>query len=178
MRQHVLTLFFLLLPSFLFAQEESDTFQDVYNSLSDMDDFDEEGWTEAYDNLTAMAQMPQNINAATYEDLLAVPLLTEEQAVAIIYYRDIYGDLRSISELSLITALDPPRCKILSSIFYAEPIPNNAKGILKYPKSSLLMTLAVPTYERKGFKEGKYLGDKLSHSIRYQLKTKRLQIEY
>ncbi len=176
MRQHVLTLFFLLLPSFLFAQEESDTFQDVYNSLSDMDDFDEEGWTEAYDNLTAMAQMPQNINAATYEDLLAVPLLTEEQAVAIIYYRDIYGDLRSISELSLITALDPPRCKILSSIFYAEPIPNNAKGILKYPKSSLLMTLAVPTYERKGFKEGKYLGDKLSHSIRYQLKTKRLQI--
>lgn len=168
-----------LFSSCLFCQVESgsgDAFQEVYNSLSDMDDFDEEGWTEAYDNLTAMAQMPQNINAATYEDLVAVPLLTEEQALAILYYRDMYGDLRSISELTLITAIDTPRRKILSAIFYAEPIPKNAKGILKYPKSSLLLTLAVPTYERKGFKEGKYLGDKLSHSIRYQLKTNRLQI--
>lgn len=176
MNRHILILLFILLPSILAAQEDSDVFQDVYNSLSDLDDFDEEGWTEAYDNLTAMAQTPQNINAATFDDLIAVPMLTEEQALAILHYRSLYGDLHSISELSLITALDPPRCRILSAVFYARPVEGNAKGILKYPKSSLIMTLAVPTYERKGFSEGKYIGDKLSHSIRYQLKTNRLHI--
>ncbi|MCM1079348.1 MAG: helix-hairpin-helix domain-containing protein [Bacteroidales bacterium] len=176
MKRHILALFFTLLPSFIAAQEDSDTFLDVYNSLSDLDDFDEEGWTEAYDNLTAMALTPQNINAATYEDLTAVPLLTEEQALAILYYRSLYGDLRSISELSLITAIDPPRCKILSSIFYAEPISGSTKGILKSPRSSLVMTLSVPTYKRKGFITGKYLGDRFSHSIRYQMKTNRLHI--
>ena len=89
MNRHILTLLFILLPSLLAAQEDSDVFQDVYNSLSDLDDFDEEGWTEAYDNLTAMAQTPQNINAATFDDLVAVPLLTEEQALAILHYRSL-----------------------------------------------------------------------------------------
>lgn len=98
----------------------SDTWQEVYNALTDMEDIDEEGWLEAYEILTTMADTPQNINSATIDDLMAIPLLSEKQVFAIMSYRSMYGDLRTIDELHLITALDAPRISILKAIFYAK----------------------------------------------------------
>lgn len=205
---HVLSIILAILLSSLpltsSAQEDtgSDTWQDIYNALSDLDDLDEEGWNEAYEVFTALSQSPQNINEATLSDLQQIPLLSEQQALAILHYRSLYGDLHSISELYLITALDRPRIQILKSVFYATPLPKKKYDIThgagitpgdsavreyrKYIRTyyhgstgdlgSLLFTMKMPTYERKGYQDGTYRGYDLNHSLRYRYVKNNLQI--
>ena len=88
-----LVAFVTILPAGTYSREglSADYWQDIYNALTDLDDFDEEGWAAAYDILTSMALAPQNLNTMTFDDLVAVPLLSEKQAMAIIDYRQMYG---------------------------------------------------------------------------------------
>lgn len=202
----VLALLFSCIPLSSSAQEEggNDTWQDIYNALSDLDDLDEEGWNEAYEVFTALSQSPQNINEATLSDLQQIPLLSEQQALAILNYRSLYGDLHSIAELYLIRALDRPRIQILKSVFYATPLPKKKYDIAhgtgitpsdsavreyrKYIRTyyhgstgnlgSLLFTMKIPTYERKGYQDGTYRGYDLNHSLRYRYLKNKLQIGF
>lgn len=156
--------------------------QDLYAALSDLDDFDEEGWQEAYEILTTLAETPQNINEATFEDFQQVPLLPERQAAAILHYRSLFGDLHSMSELQLITAIDRPRQLLLTALFYAKPTKDDGRTAL-IPKDSatishnhfspkqesrgnVLFSLSVPAYERAGYKDGAYKGYALNHTLR------------
>lgn len=196
----ILILFFIIVPC-LGANAKEDVVeavQDLYASLSDLDDFDEEGWQDAYEILTTLAENPQNINEATIEDLQQVPLLPERQALALLNYRSLYGDLHDMSELSLITAIDRPRQRLLSLLFYAKPTKDNGRTALvsandsirqamatmgrSYKKdnigSSLLFMLSVPTYQRKGYLDGTYRGYALSHTLRYTQNSKHYQIGF
>lgn len=146
---------------------------------------DEEEWQEVQEVLTTMAMNRQNINEATMDDLRMVPLLSEEQAAAILHYRQLYGDLRSMAELSLITAIDHPRQQMLSALFYALPTISNGHDAIITPSDSIsqisrqrwhrtndtnrgrmLLTMSVPTYERQGQRDGSYQGSALSHTLR------------
>lgn len=170
--------------------------QDIYNAMSDFDDYDEEEWREIQDIFTNLAQSPQNINTVTYEDLLQIPLLTDRQRQDIMRYRALYGDIRSMSELTLITSLDQPRQTLLRSIFYAAPtskedywkkrlmtdsayaiVPDSLDksyrkrwhyGRRDASRHSLLFTMNIPAYEREGYKDGTYRGSNLSHTLRYR----------
>ncbi len=177
------------------AQTLSDVqVQELYAELSDLDDFDEEGWQDAYEQLMAMATSPQNINEQTFEELMQVPLLTEQQAAAILHYRSLYGDLHTMAELSLITAIDRPRQSLLASIFYAQPTKDNGRTAIiapndsvralfrngyrkaDSPKNSLLFTLTIPTYQRQGYTDGTYYGYQYSHSLRLSHRDKHYQV--
>lgn len=210
MRHLLLTLF--LLPLYLYAQgaeplsgHSTEVWQEVYAGLMDLDDFDEDGWQEAYEILTAMAETPQNINEATLEDLRQTPLLTERQAIALLNYRSLYGDLHSMSELVLISQLDRPRIILLNALFYAMPTKGNGRDALvatndslrqamkdrntegnvmghwrkeKRHGGSLLFTMTVPTYEREGYRNGTYQGGSLNHSLRLSIQKRHYQIGF
>lgn len=200
----------LLLPLYLYAQEAkplsehtTDAWQEIYAGLMDLDDFDEDGWQEAYEILTAMAEDPQNINETTLEDLLQIPLLTERQAIALLNYRSLYGDLHSMSELAMISQLDRPRITLLNALFFAKPTKGNGRDALVATNDSLrqamkdrntegnvmghwrknerhggslLFTMTVPTYERAGYRDGTYQGGTLNHSLRFSLQKRHYQI--
>lgn len=207
--RYIFCLILSFLPFLCFAQTENkeDVWQDIYNTLSDLDDFDEEGWNEAYDILTSLAQSPQNINEATYADLQQIPLLNDNQALAILNYRQLYGDLHSTAEFYLITALDRPRCMLLSTIFYAEPTKKKDSNYVRQiltdslgkaftdslpqqyrhsrwrhyigeQKHSILLTANIPTYKREGDKDGTYRGYQYNHSLRYRFQSHRLQAAF
>lgn len=180
------------------AQDVGDgVWHDIYTQLSDLDDFDAEGWGEAYEVLSALAERRQNINEVSYDDLRQIPLLTERQAMSIINYRTLYGTLRTMAELALIADLDQARRQLLSALFYAAPpatprdywadrllsdtlarlVPDSLRRF-RHPdatRHSLLLTLNVPTYRRRGQRDGTYLGPPLSHTLRYRYQYRHVQ---
>lgn len=199
--RHVLLALFLSLLSIPAAGQQwgGDVWQDIYDGLSDYDDFDEDGWAAAYDILTTLAQTPQNINETTLDDLRQIPLLSERQALAILRYRSLYGPLRAMSELTLVTALDAPRRQLLSALFFAAPparkpdfwaerfmtdslpftLPDSLTTFRRRqssPRHSVLFTVGIPTYRRQGQRDGTYLGPPLSHTLRYRYDTTPLQV--
>lgn len=201
MRRFFMYILFTILPlATIQAQEKDGVWQEIYNALCDLDDFDEEGWQETYEILSNMAEAPENINEVTYEELRQIPLLTDLQAQAIIHYRSLYGDLHSMSELSMIAAIDVPRRKLLSALFYAEPVTkgkgNREKGIgnrekentnillpntyylLPKTHNKVLFTMSIPTYERAGYKDSTYHGGNISNTLRYTFKKRNITIGF
>lgn len=199
MTRHILLLLLMLAAvSPATAQKPVDeTWREIYTQLSDLDDFDEEGWAEAYEVLSAMAERRQNINEATFEDFRQVPLLTERQAIALVNYINLYGVLHTMAELTLVTDIDPPRRRLLEALFYAAPpsTPRNywadrllsdslarlvPDSLRRYrhadaTRHSLLLTMNVPTYRRQGQRDGTYLGPPLSHTVRYRFKQRHVE---
>lgn len=182
----------LVMPPAAYSQT-AEALQDIYNALSDLDEIDEEGWNDAYEILSTLAETPQNINEATQEDLNQIPLLTQEQAAAILHYRSLYGDLHSMSELPLITALDRPRQILLNCIFYAKPTKDNGHTAIITPNDSvartyryakdnngqaLVMSMNIPLYEREGYNDGSYHGYQFSHTLRYTLHKRHTQVAF
>ena len=178
------------------TNDSETAWQEICNALADHDDHDEEGWNEIHDIFTNLAHSPQNINEATLEDLQQIPLLTDRQQQDILKYRAYYGDIRSMSELSLITSLDHARRILLNTVFYAAPpaksgywrrrlmsdsihqivpdtIAKKGRAPWRYSNKevtphSVLFTMSIPTYQRKGYKDGTYRGYNLSHTLRYR----------
>ena len=198
--RYLFAILLILFPLLVNAQNEEndETLQDIFNAPTNIDDSDQNRWQESNDILTSMAQTPQNINEMTFDDLRQVPMLSEAQALAIINYRTLYGDLHTMAELSLIKALDQQSIQLLKKVCYASPIPKGGKkdslslGILpndsilkayrtRYPQTDrqwLLFTMNIPTYQRAGYKNGSYRGYALSHSLRYGYQNKRLQMAF
>ena len=185
-KRFLLAAMLFVFPAVTYSQEEvsADYWQDIYNALTDIDDIDEEGWASAYDILTSMALAPQNLNTMTYDDLAAIPLLSEKQAMAVSDYRLKYGFFRSVEELALIPALDEVRRAILKAVCYVpHELPVVAKDSLRQfadtiynkvrrqrrasaaatPRHEILATVNIPTNERRGYGDGTYLGAPLSH---------------
>lgn len=170
-------------------------------------DIDEESASDIIEQLTALADNPQNINTATYDDLIAIPLITESHALAIISHRYLYGDMHSIAELHLIPDLSPPIRNLLSLLYYAKPIPRDSKkhdnpwGIdnedekkkgnkggnrnshytktkAEHPHNSLTANVSVPLYQREGYTDGTYRGPSVSHALRYSYNSAHLQMAF
>lgn len=182
---------------------EEDVWHEIYTLLYDGDDSDEEAWNEAYDVLTTMALTPQNINEASYDDLNAIPFVTHEQALAVVGYITLYGDMATMAELSLIPEIDVPRRMILQTLFFAAPTQRRRwSGIvagdsvvqastadsirrrrdipqwrrnMDYGKHTLQMSLSIPTYRRKGYTDGKYLGEPYSHTVQYAFRSRNVE---
>lgn len=196
-----LVAFLTILPAGTYSREglSADYWQDIYNALTDLDDFDEEGWAAAYDILTSMALAPQNLNTMTFDDLIAIPLLSEKQAMAVIDYRQMYGYFRSTEELALIPALDEARRSILKAVCHVPAeLPAVPKDSLGHPgdtiynkvrrqtrppaaattRHEILATVNIPTYERRGYGDGTYLGGPLSHSLRYRFRASNIQAAF
>ena len=113
-----------------------------------------------------------NLNQATREQLEQLPFLSAQQVEAIMEYLYRYGPMRSLSDLQMITQLDyQTRQQLTHYVIVGEERPRSVwpkmSDIIKYGKHTLMATVKIPFYERKGDLNG-YLGYKYRHDSRYQ----------
>ena len=152
------------------AQQESEWVR-YYNEIATIDDVEAENWEETYNMLCEMEEHPIDLNRATEEDLEQLPFLTAAQIEDICEYLYMYGGMKTFAELQMIKSLDAPRRSLLQCFTYLGDTQKarfpSAKSIAIYGKHEVVATGKVPFYTRKGEKEGKYLGDKYKHSLRY-----------
>lgn len=184
MSTKVLLLFFILIIIPLVTihgqveTKDLNALEDIATLLADMNDDDDEMWQQSRDILTDMAATPQNINTATFEELSQVPFISEDHALAILHYRSLYGDLKNMGELTMITALPALQRHVLQAIYYAQPSENKGKKSLLDGKHSIVGTLSIPTYTREGYVKGKYLGVNANHSLRYNYRSQHIQAAF
>lgn len=179
-----------LLLLFLFSICKADDYtswEDYLLELYENEEDDATNFQTAYEHLTELQNAPLNINTAEVTDLLQIPGLDLSIINDIIEYRDKFGQLQTITELALIPSIDDRLRNYLSCFLIVAK--NDAKWyskqeLLKLPhhlRHSIIASASIPAYYRagdiamsqtKGNKyAGKYLGDPIKHSIRYNLKA-------
>lgn len=137
------------------------------------EDMDSEWWEDCYDMLCEMENNPLNINTATREQLTRFPFLTAQQVMDIHEYIYKYGAMKSPGELLMIGSIDVNTKNLLSCFIYfgdEEKEKPTLKDILKKTKNEIALFGRIPTYDRKGDKNG-YLGYKYKHWIKYSLSS-------
>ena len=166
----------LLLVSLLFivpvSAQNKASWEDYLEYLYGSGDQSAVSFQEAYSLLTELSSQPLDINTAETEDLLQIPGLDINQISDIIEYREKYGKLKDIHELSLIPSIDDRLRDYLFSFLYVaeiEPRKWYSRESLKYGishlKHQILLTGSFPTYA----KDKTYLGDNTKHSLRYSV---------
>lgn len=172
------------------AVADNDSWEQYLTALYENDEGAVVSMEEAYEHLNELAQQPLDVNVATQEDLMQIPGLDQNQINDILEYIHRYGRMRSIEELAMIESIDLNLRNYLECFLVAEDEaakPWYAKGQLRQSlrkvRQSLVTTARVPTYYRAGDQRapshtymgdnryaGKYLGDPVSHSLRYSLR--------
>ena len=155
----------------------SPPWQQLLSDLSASEDFENVAWQDYEEDLEEMAQHPVNLNTATREELERMPFLTASQVEDILFYIYRYGELKSLSELSLISSIGWYQRQLISCFFYvaddrSKPAFPSLKTIAQYGKHEVMGMLKVPFYERKGDASGTdgYLGYPYKHGLRYQFR--------
>ena len=153
----------------------SPPWQQLLSDLSASEDFEHVAWQDYEEDLEEMAQHPVNLNTATREELERMPFLTASQVEDILFYIYRYGQLKSMSELTLISSIGWYQRQLMSCFFYvaddgSKPAFPSQKNIAQYGKHEVMGMLKVPFYERKGDANGTdgYLGYPYKHGLRYQ----------
>jgi hypothetical protein len=155
----------------------SPPWQQLLSDLSASEDFENVAWQDYEEDLEEMAQHPVNLNTATREELERMPFLTASQVEDILFYIYRYGQLKSMSELTLISSIGWYQRQLMSCFFYvaddgSKPDFPSLKNIAQYGKHEVMGMLKVPFYERKGDASGTggYLGYPYKHGLRYQFR--------
>lgn len=155
----------------------SPPWQQLLSDLSASEDFENVAWQDYEEDLEEMAQHPVNLNTATREELERMPFLTASQVEDILFYIYRYGQLKSMSELTLISSIGWYQRQLMSCFFYvaddwSKPAFPSLKNIAQYGKHEVMGMLKVPFYERKGDASGTdgYLGYPYKHGLRYQFR--------
>lgn len=155
----------------------SPPWQQLLSDLSSSEDFEHVAWQDYEEDLEEMAQHPVNLNTATREELERMPFLTASQVEDILFYIYRYGQLKSMSELILISSIDWYQRQLMSCFFFvaddgSKPDFPSLKNIAQYGKHEVMGMLKVPFYERKGDASGTggYLGYPYKHGLRYQFR--------
>lgn len=155
----------------------SPPWQQLLSDLSSSEDFEHVAWQDYEEDLEEMAQHPVNLNTATREELERMPFLTASQVEDILFYIYRYGQLKSMSELTLISSIGWYQRQLMSCFFYvaddgSKPAFPSLKTIAQYGKHEVMGMLKIPFYERKGDASGTdgYLGYPYKHGLRYQFR--------
>lgn len=186
----LLFLLLMIVPGRVVAQEaETPSWQVYLASLYGEDEMQMQAMEEAYEVLTDLEQQPLNVNTAEVEQLLQIPGLTIDQVSDIIQYREKYGEMKSIDELSMIPSIDNNLRRFISHFLIVTDASGSLwstkegrKGLLRRMKHEVTYTAGIPTYYRAGDRGAssvngetknkyadKYLGSPLRHSLRYSL---------
>lgn len=173
------------------AVADNDSWEQYLTELYENDEGAVVSMEEAYEHLNELAQQPLDVNTVTQEELMQIPGLDQNQINDILEYIHRYGRMRSIEELAMIESIDLRLRNYLECFLVAEDESTKPwyKGeqlrqSLGRVRHSLVVTARVPTYYRAGDQRapshtymgdnryaGKYLGDPVSHSLRYSLRV-------
>ena len=120
----LLACIFSMNGQFLSAQASAYTWQDFVEEVADEEYAEQEGWTDAMEELAVLASHPMDINTATREQMKALPFLSEEQIEDIHEYIFLHGGMRSLGELLAISSIDFRTRQFLSLFFTAKIWPS------------------------------------------------------
>lgn len=174
MRHHwLLTVALWVMTMSATAQTET-SWEQLLTNIMTMEDEQPEDWEELLMQMEEWAAEPRDINTMTREAWESVPFLTPLQVEQLVEYRNLYGPMKSMKELRLLTALDEPRRQIINLLFRIgeeeeQPSFPSATDIARYGRHELMAYGRIPTYERKGDQNG-YAGPRYKHWLRYQYK--------
>lgn len=167
-------LFLILLPLVILTAtyaQTTDSWQQVLGNVMTLEDELPEDWEELMVQMEELAERPRDINQMTRDDWEALPFLTPLMVEQLVEYRERYGAMKSMNELRMLTALDEPRRQLLQRFFFVgeeqpESFPS-LEQIAQYGRHELMAYARIPTYERKGDRNG-YAGYRYKHWLRYQ----------
>ena len=169
-KKGLLVLLMLFLLTVAHAQT-TESWQEVLTSVMTMEDNQTKDWEELMAQMEELANEPRDINQMTREEWEALPFLTPQQVEQLVEYHDRYGAMKSMNELRLLTEMDEPRRQLLNCFFYIgeekEPGFPSLNDIAQYGRHELMAYAHIPTYERRGDKNG-YAGYPYKHWLRYQ----------
>lgn len=147
------------------------TWQQLIATIMTEDDDNATDWEEMVQRLEEMAGTRRDINQMTRDDWEDVPFLSPLMAEQLVEYHDRYGDMKSMNELRMLTALDEPRRQLLQYFFYIDDTEEEPQlslsDIANYGKHELMGYCRVPCYSRRGDDNG-YAGYPYKHWLRYQ----------
>ena len=164
-----LCLFLLFVISQYSAYAQTDDWEQLLEELAEEaygtdSDEDSETLASQIDELTDLHEHPLDLNAATREQLLRLPFLTDAQADAILDYRSRYGAFRSEGELRLVPELGPRQMRWLRActvIIYQTA--TKATRLANTFSHEMMTRLDVPLYQREGWP----WAQGLAHKLRY-----------
>lgn len=157
--------------------------ESVLETLLADEELSQDALEELSDLYESLHEMPLNINTATREELSMLPFLTDRQIEDIHAYIYMHGPMLTLGELQLTGSLDYNTRQLLQHFVYAGQPPAKKQklkldDILRYGRSEMVARMDIPLYLRDGFRyhspqelerypNRAYLGNKLSHSLRY-----------
>lgn len=171
MKKRLLLVALLIVPVACSAQDD-ESWQEMFQRLSDVEDVESADWEENYEWLSSLATHPIDLNQATRDDLEALPFLTAQQVEDIMAYRYRHGELQTLGELQMIRSLDYERRQLLQCFVFlghqpaVPPLPR-LDSLLRWGKHDVTASLRVPFYRREGDRNG-YLGYPYKHTVRYK----------
>ncbi len=170
MKKVFLAAFFTLLFIQTLCAQNDQSWESLYELISDDEEEDLPSKDEVYEQLCQLAEHPLDLNTVTREQLEQLPFLSGIQIEELLYYRYLYKRFETKSELMGLRSLDYYRRCLLSCFVYVGEAPPpgfpSLKNILKYGKHQFTGMVKIPFYERKGDKKG-YLGYPYKHYLKY-----------
>lgn len=175
MRRYLSSFLFLLLPFIVFSQVTTAVSQPSWEALFRewMTAEDVSYGEETFELLSALAESKLNLNQVTREELEQLPFLSAQQIEELMAYIDRYKPLRTLNELLMIESLDRDTRHLLKCFVCCDAMaaPSDSlpslSSLLKDGRHTLLATVKIPMYERKGDSKA-YLGYPYRHDLRYQ----------
>ena len=170
-RFFILMMVWLLCGSQALQAQTNEDWQQLYEQLTDLEEMETAEWEDVHEVLSELSEHPIDLNRATFDDLLQLPFLTEQETEAVFEYIDRYRPLRSLGELSMIEQLSYAKRQLLTCFVCVEqptdekPFPR-WQNIIKHGQRDLLLTANVPFFERRGDHDG-YLGYPYRHHFRF-----------
>lgn len=119
--------------------------------------------------LQRYAEQPINLNICSKKELEQFPLINEQQAQAILTYRNKKGNFSSLFELQAIRVLDMKTIRLIIPFFTIE---EKTSVVVKNIQHQLMMRYQQLFQKQKGYTENEYQGLALKNDWRYQGKSK------
>ncbi|MBO4802172.1 MAG: helix-hairpin-helix domain-containing protein [Bacteroidaceae bacterium] len=164
-------LLLLLLPLSLLAQVPTTEWDELMQELLEEqpeDEADEESVEDRIVLLNDLHEHPLNINTATYQQLIALPFLSETAVNGILRYRTFNGPLRTLGELMLIREVSFRERRWLRQCVFAgeDPSVQTRRDSLRrlQDRHEFLARADVPLYQRAGWPWARGIGQRVRYT--------------
>lgn len=157
---------------FINAQENIsvDKWIDYLNEMSE--EIDAEKMESLYNDLSYLSEHPFDINKVDSIQLKRLPFLSDLQISNLLAFRRRYGKFFSLYELKNVDELDFDVCQLLLPFVQVvdngvEKRPISVNNMLIRGLNEVHISYNQCLQQKKGFKDGKYLGEPFYHALRY-----------
>ncbi|MGK9367719.1 ComEA family DNA-binding protein [Melioribacter sp. Ez-97] len=158
MKRITIILISLLLMSEANAQADT-TYEEIMSQLLE-DNLGEVEESDIIDEIEELLDNPIDINNASHEDLLRIPLLDNRRADAIIRYRESHGSFDNKNELFLVPELNDKIARWISHFIAIAPAAQS-ENIFSYSKITLRSRIQRDLQLRRAYAENKFAGNRL-----------------